>query len=331
MNYDTIEIKKKVLYVGWDLQLGELKEGYVTEDDIWKKLNYFFFDAKTTTTYKYGFFKALLENIYMTTPEGFMSYDHLFYDFTKIYWNLVVHHQLWQSNTKSRRSVIQGILEDAQVKYEVPRDWRFDRLPEAVQQSIVQQVKMNGKRYVIGAFYGDTDGVFYAFHLKDETLQMSLPVVQFLKKYQRLVTNLTNYQLAKFLEKYNEDFTQMLTRVEQVSQRASLEEFRRLLQTNTGDCCFYCGKTTRQTLHVDHFIPWDYVQSDRLWNFVLACPTCNTRKNNRVPAPQHLTALYAQNAKLQQLVRMDYFYAYSEQKLQELYQFATSNGYRVWE
>lgn len=316
--------------MAWDLKVGELKEPYVTEEEIWQRLNYFFFDAKTTTTYKYGFFKALLENIYMADAEGFIAYDTLFYDFTKIYWNLVVHHSLWQSNAKTQRSSVQRILEQAKQHYDVPKEWRFDKLPLTVQEQLVQTIKKTGKMYVIGAFYGDTDGIFYAFHLKNETLQMNKSVLHFLKKYQRLITNLTNYQLAKFLEKYNPHFTEMLTRVEQVSQRESLEEFRRLLQENIGQHCFYCGKTTTKTLHVDHFIPWDYVQSDRLWNFVLACPTCNTRKNNRVPASQHLTALYEQNAKLQQVVRIDYFYAYSEQKLQELYQFATSNGYRVW-
>ena len=316
--------------MAWNMQMGELQATYVTEDEIWGKMNYFFFSAKTTTTYKYGFFKALLENLYVTTDEGCISFDHLFYDFSKIYWNLVIHHKLWQSNAKNQRSSIQRILEETQEKYSIPCDWRFDRLPESVQQQVVSAVKREGKKYVIGAFYGDTDGVFYSFHLKEERLAMSLPVLQFMKKYQRLLLNLTNYQLAKFLEKYNVDCTKLLTHVEQVSQRASLEEFRRLLEASVGATCFYCGKTSRKTLHVDHFIPWDYVQSDKLWNFVLACPTCNTKKSNYVPTETQLAALYLQNKKVQQLVRMDYFYGYSEQQLRELYDFATTNGYKVW-
>ena len=177
-----MEKEEKVRYSR--LKIGERKEGFLKEDQIWQHIHSFFYHGKNSSTYKFGFFKALLETVSDVNVQNELTFDQVFRPFTKIYWNLVVHHQLWQSNTKSRRSVIQGILEDAQVKYEVPKDWRFDRLPEAVQQSIVQQVKKNGKRYVIGAFYGDTDGVFYAFHLKNETLQMSLAVLQFLKKYQ---------------------------------------------------------------------------------------------------------------------------------------------------
>ena len=316
--------------MAWDLKVGELKESYVTEDMIWQRLNYFFFDAKTTTSYKYGFFKALLENLYVMDEEGNLHYDYLFYDFTKIYWNLVVHHQLWQSNAKSQYSSIQRILEDVQIEHTIPKNWRFDQLPVSLQQEIVQNIKKAGKQYVIGAFYGDVDGLFYRFHLKDESLQMNPPVLQFLKKYQRLITNLTNYQLAKFLEKYNPDFTQMLIRVEQVSQRENLKEFRELLQTTCGATCFYCGKTSKKTLHVDHFIPWFYVQNDKLWNFVLACASCNTRKNKRVPSQHYVKALLLQNQQVQQQVRMDYFYAYQPEKLEELYQFAISNGCKVW-
>lgn len=36
-------------------------------------------------------------------------------------------------------------------------------------------------------------------------------------------------------------------------------------------------------MHVDHFIPWSFVKDDKIWNFVLSCPTCNVKKNNRVP------------------------------------------------
>ena len=36
--------------------------------------------------------------------------------------------------------------------------------------------------------------------------------------------------------------------------------------------CFYCGKKLNNKIHVDHFIPWSFIKTDNLWNFVLACP-----------------------------------------------------------
>ncbi|TCI39345.1 hypothetical protein EVJ29_01540 [Exiguobacterium sp. SH4S7] len=74
---------------------------------------------------------------------------------------------------------------------------------------------------------------------------------------------------------------QILSKLEFVSARQSLDEFKQILLSHGHPVCFYCTKPLRQT-HIDHFIPWSYMQNDVLWNFVLACPTCNTSKNNRM-------------------------------------------------
>ena len=73
-----------------------------------------------TTSYKCGFFKALLENLYQVNEELELDYDRIFYSFTKIYWNLCIHRSLWQSNNKNQPSEIQKILEGYAERYEIP-------------------------------------------------------------------------------------------------------------------------------------------------------------------------------------------------------------------
>ena len=82
--------------MSWDLKIGEIQEMYVTDDAIWQAVNQFYYRSHTTMSYKYGFFKALLENLYNVNEHLELNYDVLFASFTKIYWNLVVHHKLWE-------------------------------------------------------------------------------------------------------------------------------------------------------------------------------------------------------------------------------------------
>lgn len=152
--------------MSWDLKVGEFQEKYLTDEEIWVSLNNFFFCSHVTMSYKYGFLKALLENLYEVNDKLEINYNNLFYSFTNIYWNLVIHHELWQSNNKNMKSSIQRISEESAIQYNLPKEVTFEKLPAQQQLNIVQKVKDAGKKYVIGAFYSDTNKVFYEFRIK---------------------------------------------------------------------------------------------------------------------------------------------------------------------
>jgi HNH endonuclease len=339
-------IEKKAVYlvgfrvyggvkVSWDLKVGEIKETYLTEQQIWQIFNTFFSSkSKNTTTYKFGFIKALIENLYNVNENLEINYDRLFESFTRIYWNLVVHHQLRQHNYSLNNSEIEKILLNFQHKYEIPTDLRFDRLPDDLQHSIVRNVKKKVKRYVIGAIYGDTEGVIYTFDINKEYLKLNYTIYEFMKKYQRVLTYLTNYHLALFLEKYNkvENTIHMLMKVENISKRSSLDKFYHILISFWENKCFYCGKTLgkRAAVHVDHFIPWSFVQADHLWNLVLTCRNCNLSKRDRIAKPIFLNSLIDRNEKLASLneeVIKKELEVYKPEKLQDLYHYSVINGF----
>ncbi|MED0688211.1 HNH endonuclease [Anoxybacillus ayderensis] len=325
--------------MGWDLQIGEIKEQYLTEQQIWQMFNVFFSSkSKNTTTYKFGLIKALIENLYSVNGNLELSYDRLFESFTKIYWNLVIHHHLRQANHSMKNSEIEKVLTGFQKKYEIPSDFRFDKISLVLQLELIQKVKIKAKRYVIGALYGDSQGVIYEFDLKKEYMKLNDKVYQFMLKYQRVLTYLTNYHLALFLEKYNkaEDTVHILMKVENVSKRSSLDEFYHILISFGENTCFYCGKTLgkRSIVHVDHFIPWSFVQADHLWNLVLACRNCNISKRDRVAKTPFLNALIERNEKLvtlkEDIVERN-FEMYVPEKLQNLYHYSTVNGFdNLW-
>src|SRR5258708_3846856 len=46
--------------------------------------------------------------------------------------------------------------------------------------------------------------------------------------------------------------------------------------------CYWCGKKTK-AYHVDHVIPLSRGGSNGPENIVIACPTCNTKRQNKLP------------------------------------------------
>lgn len=315
--------------MSWKLQVAEMKKTYVTDQEAWNALHHFFYHGKTTTTYKYGFFKALLEGCITTNEQGEITYDAIFYSFTKIYWNLVIDHGLWQSNTRAQPSSVQKEIEKFAHQNSIPPNWNFEKLTDTQKVELVQKVKQVGKKYVIGALYGDFNGEIYTFDLKREYLQLHPKYLLFLQTYKRILTNVTNYQLALFLEKFNEieKVKGLLTKVEFITERQSLKAFERLLQKAGVSTCFYCNKALHSKTHVDHFIPWSYFQNDLLWNFVLACPTCNSRKSDKLAAPHFLNTLIVRNEKMLSNESLkDKLNHYNAAKLEQLYFYAGNNG-----
>jgi len=316
-----------------DLKVGEIREQYVTEHQIWQYLNNFYYRSSVSTSYKFVFFKALLENLYNVDEKLGLSYNQIFYSFTNIYWNLVIHHKLAQSPNKNKPARAQTILQKYANDNAIPSEWQFDQLVDSLQLKIVNEVKRDCKQNVIGAFYGDTAGVFYEFDIKHAHFCFNSPVYQFMKKYQRVLINLTNYHLVKYLEKVNEATSTMalLSKIEVISKRSSLETFYKVLTQFEQNRCFYCNcdlSINRRKTHVDHFIPWSFVQSDNLWNLVLACNDCNLQKSDKLSTRFYLESMLDRNDNLVSIVsEPTYFHIYENKKLVDLYDYSIMNGY----
>lgn len=108
----------------------------------------------------------------------------------------------------------------------------------------------------------------------------------------------------------------------------SLKEFQILLQQNEIINYFYCNKLLKNSIHVDHFIPWS--QNYLLWNFVLACPSCNTNKNDKLAIEIYLENLITRNEQLKSIESLHkQFEDYNSSKLEKLYG-AKNNGL-IWD
>lgn len=80
-------------------------------------------------------------------------------------------------------------------------------------------------------------------------------------------------------------------------QKNFRDKTRRPIYERDGGCCRYCGRPiSADEFVVDHIIPARRGGPSTSDNFATACPSCNTRKNNRTPEEAGMTLLPLVNA-----------------------------------
>ena len=312
-----------------DLKAAEHREIYLTDREMWRYTQQFLMHSKHSASYKFVLMKAILECLPEISKDGHVTFLEINKHVTKIYWNLVITNKLLQSPSTQKPSGVEQVLKKFQEENNIPDTWNFDHLPEEQKNDLIKKVNSRFKINVFGSLYGSFDGTIYSFNLKEEWIQLASPYIEFFARYKTIIMNVTNYQMAVYLEKFNskEAMENILTKIEFVSARESLKEFQSILLSYGAAECFYCKKPVRKT-HVDHFIPWSYVQNDVLWNFVLACPTCNTSKNNKIAHPRYLDSLIERNNSMVH----EQMESYDVNKLTNMYEYAIQNGFQDgWE
>ena len=318
---------------GYELKEGKYKQGTLKDDEIWAHFAYLFSSkSHNDTSYKFGFLKSILDNLYNTDASLCLTFDQLFSKFAEIYWNLVLKYHILQKTPGklNRMSSLERVLIESKDKFGLDEDIPYESLTSEMMLTINKKVKQKCKENVVGALYGDLGGIIYSFSKKEEYIQFNPIVYTFLCKNKTIVEKLNYYEWARFLEKVNSDSTDLLTKIDVSSKRNDLTYYRNILFEEFENRCFYCGKKlTQSNVHVDHFIPWSFIKDDNLWNFVLSCSECNLRKNDKLADVSFLETLIHRN-KLISVNKYKEMKFYNADKLHNIYQFAQNNGYEQW-
>ena len=313
---------------------GAYVEGAFSDDELWAALcGAFSNKASHSTSYKYAFMKAILDNLYNVDERYCLSFEQLFDKFAEIYWNLILKYKVRQmpKNKNGKYSLIEKILWDANSKYALADGIPYESLTETMRQDIGRQVKRKCKENVVGALYGDTMQVFYSFNRKEEFFQLNPLMYEFLCKHKSFVEKVNYFEWAHYLEKINDEESTMhlLSKLDESAKRNNLSPYKQLLYNEfESRRCFYCGRRLEiNRTDVDHFVPWSFIKDDKLWNFVLACPVCNNSKRDKLPIAPYLTQVEARNVELARrgvTLGMDNF---KPERLRKVYGWAQQNGY----
>lgn len=324
---------------GASLREGTYKQGYFSDDEMWSAFTYLFSSkSKQSASYKYGFLKAILDNLYNTDDQLILTFDQLFSKFAEIYWNLVLKYRIRQAPVIAggKTTKLEQALWEAKARCPVAEDLPFESIPDDVREYVCRRVRIDCKENVVGALYGDLQEMFYSFSKKGEYIQLNPVMYEFVCKHKIAIEKMNYYEWARYLERINSDdvMDHLLTKIDESAKRSNLDYYRNILFEEFENKCFYCGKSlANNKVHVDHFIPWSFIKDDNLWNFVLACPKCNESKKDKLAPKAQLDLLVQRNAQIViEHPNIKQMRNYQAQRLIKIYSWALDNGYKdIWD
>ncbi len=323
---------------GSSLSSGQYRAEQISDDEMWSAFAYLFSEkSRNASSYKYGFLKSILDNLYNTDEDLKLTFDQLFSKFAEINWNLVLKYKIRQNapGKLGKATKLEQALWSAKDIYTIADEIPFESLTDEIKLYVCKKVKQGCKENVVGALYGDLQELFYSFDKKGEWIQFNPVMYEFVCKHKTAIEKLNYYEWAKYLEKINNDdiMDHLLTKIDESAKRKNLAYYRDILFQEFENKCFYCGKpVTTKSVQVDHFVPWSFIKDDNLWNFVLACPSCNNKKRDKLAEEKFLTDLIARNDQI--IVERHNNAAmknYQSAKLIKIYSWAKDNGYKdIW-
>lgn len=338
------------MIAGHDLSQGFYDPRQLNSDEIWQALSTVFSSrSKNSSSYKYGFLKSILDNLYNVDADLVLTFDQLFGKFAEIYWNLVTKYRIeLMPGTKS--AAVETVLSEFVAHDQIAPGVPFESLTDEQKERLTMRVKNRCKHNVVGALYGDTGQIFYSFSKRGEWVQFNPVVYQYVCRRKTAFEKLNYYEWAKYLEKINtqEAAYDLLTKLDESAKRNNLGVYRQILFDEfESKECFYCGRRLRgDGIQVDHFIPWAFIKDDKLWNMVLACPACNNKKRDKLPPDDYLLKLLQRNKDIRfrydsvgvepskgkiHLRGVEDMRNYQQDGLKNIYLYAKENGYNeLW-
>ena len=115
------------MVAGHDLKEGQYDPRQLNSDEIWQNLSIVFTSrSRNSTSYKYGFLKAILDNLYNVNEELVLTFDQLFSKFAEIYWNLVTKYKVEQMPGE-KTSAVETVLRSFVVKEHIAEGVPFEK------------------------------------------------------------------------------------------------------------------------------------------------------------------------------------------------------------
>ena len=238
---------------GYALTEGALNDLDATDEQLFAVLKGVFGNKAHNSTYKFVFFKALMDEIVLREAAGedeTIPFEILFQKFAESYWKMVFQYGMKQSFAvkDGRETFVEQIIHDKTRKYGIAREAGFHDLSLELQTEIVDSVLKKCTKYVVGALYGDTKGYLYSFSVKEHRLTVNHRMIPIISRNKAAIEKLNIRALAEFLEKVNGDATiKKYFDFSEYNQEEAVGKYERLLLELFGETGHNdkCGSTGR--------------------------------------------------------------------------------------
>lgn len=192
--------------MGYDLKEGSFKKGTLSDDEMWKTVSWLFSThSKNETSYKFLFFKSLIDCFSQLDSKNRISFEKVFYKFTELSWGIICKYNVRQKavTVDRKECVLEQILHDYCETCLDDKYVTWNEIWEKHRINLGKKVKTACKRYVVGALFSDMDELMYSFNKKEEWIEFNPIMVEFIIGNKDVIENLNYYKWAKFYDEIN--------------------------------------------------------------------------------------------------------------------------------
>jgi 5-methylcytosine-specific restriction endonuclease McrA len=155
---------------------------------------------------------------------------------------------------------------------------------------IVRDMPLYRLQYVGGALRP----FLYPHRLQNDAITLNAGVAYCMRQFHTLVTGLARDRWMAMVRHLKQNLylvgqSQDIERFMFGAEREPIRQHLALLTEWQQGLCLYCQKRLRrETVHIDHFVPWVLHRSDALPNLVASHADCNSAKSDWLAAELHL-------------------------------------------
>lgn len=192
--------------MGYDLKEGSYIKRPLSNNEMWQTVNWLFSsNSRNETSYKFIFFKSIIDCFERSWTTGKLSFEVIFMRFTEISWNIILKYGVRQKavTIDNKECVLEQILYEYAM---ISLDGEFvpwQSIKENVRSRLCKSVTSKCKKYVVGALFSDMNEMFYSFNKKEEWIELNPIVLKFINDNKTLIENLNYYKWAKFYNAVN--------------------------------------------------------------------------------------------------------------------------------
>ena len=272
-----------------------------------------------TNSYKYFWFLTILELIESSDSDGILSLEdisirmlsNVWYplDFYKLSFGKqdgfrpltqIVNSKIEVDNTSSSAPLYEQIVEQLSLdelkdlldQVKVLLRWvpyRFQRPFLSDQLGSIKDSKVNEAivEYATRSFTQGDARAMYSFN-NDGTIHIQPTWLKYLQKNCAILKGFVYWELCKFVQKNNPNVSGIVDKLSKPVRRNLKEAslyWSRFLDLNQRTACIYSDQIVgKDSMSIDHFIPWRYVVHDKIWNLTPTIRTVNSSKSDNLPS-----------------------------------------------
>ena len=311
------------------------------------------FKGKHQNTYKFCLQLAILDNVNSLT-DNTLSLDTIIKYFYKKYWDNVNLYNIRESNNLRQLPYYHKYVKGLCVEYSAQglSFTKAIKLHSTLNSKLVNSPTSSTLSNPISRLQHDSGtqqangsatgtGWLYEWDLIQQSLIFNDRVIDDIRAHKDILKQLTIYQWAKFIEKYN-TLPSVINKLEEDRKRPPWrsEQKKFLKQVHNG-LCFYCPTPIDmegRDYEIDHFIPFAYIFGNPTWNLVTSCKACNrgiSGKFEKVPTEKFLKKLIERNSKEFKFLESHHKEFQSQDDLKDFiskqYTSCINSGFKEWE